>query len=228
MKKQIAAVFISAALFAGPVVAAESLHVMQGGIFNPGQVTSTGTPSGTFYSSVIQLKGVTTESNKAFDIWAFCVDLAHTINVGINSFANVNYTYTPQPLTQDGYGNALSAAQIQQISGLASLGFTVANGNEFGRDAKLAAIQGAIWEIEYGQSTISAANHHFPGLNALIDHYVDIAPTLTGRAQYIYAPNGQGLISSYVPEPSIWALLIAGFGMVGIASRRRSRSVVAA
>jgi hypothetical protein len=34
-------------------------------------------------------------------------------------------------------------------------------------------------------------------------------------------------VITQVPEPQVWAMLLAGFGMVGIASRRR-RSTVAA
>ena len=39
---------------------------------------------------------------------------------------------------------------------------------------------------------------------------------------------GGGAIGSTVPEPQSWALLIAGFGMVGLAARRRRPTVVAA
>ncbi len=32
------------------------------------------------------------------------------------------------------------------------------------------------------------------------------------------------VITSYVPEPASWALMIAGFGMIGLAARRRARA----
>jgi hypothetical protein len=206
-----------------PAAATETLHVSQGGIFNPGQVHASGSPSGTYYSSVIRLTGTETGSNDPFDIWAFCVDLAHTINVGINSMANISYNYATGPLATDGYGHALSSAQIQQMSGLASLGFTIAKGDAPDRALKLAAVQGAIWQIEYPNATI-ASNNSFAGLDAKIAEYVALAPTLNGKAQYLYSlsnPQSQGFLTSFVPEPATWAMMIAGFGLVGIAARRR-------
>ncbi len=41
------------------------------------------------------------------------------------------------------------------------------------------------------------------------------------------ADDGGGGIGSTVPEPATWALLFAGFGMVGIAARRRNRAISA-
>ena len=38
---------------------------------------------------------------------------------------------------------------------------------------------------------------------------------------------GQVLAISYVPEPASWAMLIAGFGVIGAALRRKSRAVSA-
>lgn len=39
--------------------------------------------------------------------------------------------------------------------------------------------------------------------------------------------NGAGSVVGGVPEPTTWALLVGGFGLVGVAARRR-RTVVAA
>lgn len=60
---------------------------------------------------------------------------------------------------------------------------------------------------------------------------------LTGGTSYTLSFNGlatddrtsfiDNVAISSVPEPSSWALLITGFGLVGVASRRRRRSVAA-
>jgi len=42
-----------------------------------------------------------------------------------------------------------------------------------------------------------------------------------------FAPNNATITAGAVPEPATWALLIAGFGGIGAAQRRR-RSAVAA
>lgn len=44
----------------------------------------------------------------------------------------------------------------------------------------------------------------------------------------IYGPVIDGVNISVVPEASTWAMLIAGFGLVGLAARRRNRAAVAA
>ena len=58
---------------------------------------------------------------------------------------------------------------------------------------------------------------------AFADAYVAQAPSLSGLARVIYADDNatQGFIVSGVPEPTTWAMLIVGFGMAGVASRRR-------
>lgn len=49
-----------------------------------------------------------------------------------------------------------------------------------------------------------------------------VNPALDGTNAEIadFAPNGRGLFAS-VPEPSAWALMIAGFGLAGARARRR-------
>lgn len=44
----------------------------------------------------------------------------------------------------------------------------------------------------------------------------------------VYGPVIDGVSISVVPEASTWAMLIAGFSLVGLASRRRNRAAVAA
>lgn len=56
-----------------------------------------------------------------------------------------------------------------------------------------------------------------------------IAANFTGNGQINYAPYAGGLLTSNasapVPEPSTWAMLIAGFGALGFALRRRRAPV---
>ena len=43
----------------------------------------------------------------------------------------------------------------------------------------------------------------------------------------IYAPGDLSFASGAIPEPASWVMLIAGFGLVGFAARRRRTAVVA-
>jgi len=51
-----------------------------------------------------------------------------------------------------------------------------------------------------------------------------ISPVLganAGKALKSFTANADGAFASAVPEPSTWAVMIVGFGMIGLASRRR-------
>jgi hypothetical protein len=38
---------------------------------------------------------------------------------------------------------------------------------------------------------------------------------------YVFRASGQSLVAAGIPEPGTWAMLITGFGLVGLAARRR-------
>ncbi len=176
------------------------------------------------------------------DGWAYCVDLFHTLYVGIDpSYFPTNVQYHVTPLSTDSNGHALTASQITQMGGLAALGFSMVGSNAFELSSKLAAIQAAIWTIEYPTTAFTPdPGNPLPHLTEWTAYYVGIAPTLTGTAYNISAdplgvaqnlligfPGGDPHIDT-VPEPGTWALMIAGFGMTGVAVRRRKAGVVAA
>ena len=57
-----------------------------------------------------------------------------------------------------------------------------------------------------------------------------ITTRVGGQTNFLGTP-GQGFglqaLTAVVPEPATWGLMIVGFGMVGVAARRRNRAVVA-
>jgi type IV pilus assembly protein PilY1 len=55
----------------------------------------------------------------------------------------------------------------------------------------------------------------------------DMLGTTPDRSTFIFAFKGVGGQEVVVPEPGTWAMLIAGFGLVGFAARRRRTSVAA-
>lgn len=60
---------------------------------------------------------------------------------------------------------------------------------------------------------------------------VDAASFVGNKVSFTLSGGSPGdsfrVITAAVPEPASWAMLLTGFGLVGLASRRRSRSVAA-
>ena len=222
---------VAAVVVASPVLAVTQVHIQSAGIYAPGAVQLTAsqpnavTPgSGTDYSAPVRFTANygTVATNATFDFIGFCVDLFHPITVAIDSQTPLSLNYHTAALTTDSNGHLLSASQIQRIGGLATLGFQVAAGNASDRNVRLAAIQQAIWTIEYPTLNF-AATGPYANQQSFADAYVAQSPTLTGTATAIYADDGatQGFLVPGVPEPATWALLVTGFGFVGVSARRR-------
>lgn len=206
-----------AAAVAAPAAATTTFNITSAGFFNTANVSigSNGYLGGNF-------RLVGTRGGKAFDVYGFCVDLAHSIGVGVNAMAPVNLVYTFDDLATAPGGGPLSAGQLKQMKGLAFYGYQLLQaGTDPDLGTKLPAIQALIWETEYGPLATSTN----PGVQAQITAIRALAPSLKGSAFYIRAADGQpvtqGLFISDVPEPATWAMLITGFGMVGFAARRR-------
>ncbi len=177
-----------------------------------------------------------TDASGTHNITAFCVDLFD--DIGLGSFQPV-LNYETESLTTnrdvDGQhlGSALSGTQLTEINRL----LTLASGLE--TTPNLAAIQGAIWEIESPAYTVTSHN----GLDTTTANYITEAainnPATTG---YLSTGVETTIISSYdrngnyhqaftfsvrggVPEPATWAMMIVGFGAVGAVVRKRRAAV---
>jgi hypothetical protein len=180
----------------------------------------------------------TTSTNTTIPVW--CVDIYHDIGLG----GGQNIDYTVGTLTTDHNGNSLSADQINSMSWLIIAG-----------DAYLpthatadvsAAIQLAIWELEYGTAS---GGHGFSFMGesanvlALATQYYNSAWGQRGSSyydQYVYTldnPNIQsfgawgtippGGPPQLVPEPGTLGLLgsaLLGLGVFGAFRRRKARA----
>lgn len=148
----------------------------------------------------------------------FCVDLQHHVNVGAT-----NYQYNYGPLEVTGIPSPISAPTSNVIGQLANIGaayWAQTNASLGGhRSQYLTAVQAAIWALEY--NTTASTGDAFT--NARIADYVALTDNGRGRALALISLDGhQNMVpGGSVPEPAAWALMISGFGMVGVMLRRR-------
>jgi PEP-CTERM motif len=195
-------------------------------------------PTQNVYSTPIQL---TTTGGSSF--WVFCVDIFHDINV-----PSAPFTYGTQTLITDnnsainnvpglvhiGYG--ISGPQSAEIAWLAGQGVGLAGdfNGAHANTTNVSEIQAAIWEIEYGGSILATNSDpsFTPGVNGWIANA--LAATVGGGPLATEIHNLDGLHQNFVgtdpslttgiPEPSTWAMMILGFCGVGfMAYRRKSK-----
>ena len=123
-----------------------------------------------------------------------------------------------------------SSGDSTDVTGTGTLSLLDADGNAFAVSDQMTSTEG---EVHFGQSFTDA---QFGGLLTgpvtfygvrylgLLEDYVD--PAITSR---IYDTPGfyySADAVNAVPEPATWAMMLGGFGLVGAATRRRSRMTV--
>ena len=239
----ILAVAAAVAIFGGATSATATVfNVNTAGLYSYGTVNMAGSIAGhgafnrNEFAGALVLTG-TTDAGKPFSVVTYCFDILHNINVGFNGPAAVSYTFKSLPVTNDlsgngGTGNALSTSQIERMSGLARLGASLFAVNASNLQARMTAIQAAIWTVEYG---LTASSFSPAGAQGYYDAYLaksfpgaSVPVLVASNAQGQIIGNIQGLGIGSVPEPASWALMIIGFGMVGVTARRRNRTNVSA
>ena len=195
-----------------------------GATINPANVSVTiSSPvSKTVLAGEITLNGAGPNAGTNLAVW--CLDLFNSL------VTNSLYTYQENTLTTAGAGGsnpALTTLQITEIGDLMLSG-----------DADLAAVQLAIWKVEYGNNftVLSAPSAETteetkllaevqPG-GALYDTGVNV--TLLHDA--VTAPNQALAFAAPVPAPTLGGGLpgilagFAGLGMIGLQRSRRRRA----
>jgi hypothetical protein len=210
-----------------------------------------GTTNGTTYTD--QSEWATpvslTNTSTGSTIWVFCVDLFHTVNIGGGQIL----TYGTQPLTTDNNPAAGAGTPNPPPAGLVHLGFGIsdytsaviqdlAHTGFTGISGALSAIQeseiqGAIWAVEYGL-TVTSTNGDAAFNQAILDAIATAQADVNSGLPVLnlanevhnlddsqsFVNNG-GNLTTGIPEPSTWAMMILGFFGVGfMAYRRKSRT----
>ena len=159
----------------------------------------------------------------------FCVDLYHIIYA---QWYNPALPYAFGPVTTNssgpdsGTGNSLSpTTQEGAIQALATQGYhdyvtNDPNANDY------VAIQGAIWQIEYGVAVTSTNSTIDKAISGDVS-WADSNPLGYTEGLYPVGPGGQGFGTTQgfvtgVPEASTWAMMAMGFAGLGYAAFRRT------
>ncbi len=144
----------------------------------------------------------------------FCDDLQHTVNVG----GGQHLDYQWGQVTVDGFGNPLLPGVSNEMGQLADIGR--ADYLKSDEDGAIAA-QAAIWSLEYG-APVSSTD---ATIQSDITADLLVKDNGEGPAIGLIALDGtQSQIWGDVPEPTTWAMILVGFGMVGFSLRQHARA----
>ncbi len=178
------------------------------------------------YSSPLSAK--LTSGNTVTSLYVFCIDIGHEIDPPVNGL-----DYTKIALSTDTWGTPgdapLSPTVVGEIGYLANYGYDLIATKASDLDDQLAAVQDAIWTIEYPASTFTPTVSDVlttTQVSSLISADISnaAAHALPGTATIdAIVPDGgntQGFVIA-APEPAAWALMTIGVGAIGAMLRRR-------
>ena len=190
-----------------------------GGAYNDVTTTAPGAHDSpySYYTGPVTLYVNGTPSS----LTVYCMDLDH--------FLHSTGIYEVVDLTKNALGDTISLFDSNRIGHIAQIG---ANALAHGNDDLATAAQAAIWDITYG-----AENAHSTSTGTIeIDLLTLLADNFGGTQHYAreLIPFGEGwpgegganqamVMSTGVPEPSSWALMLSGFGLLGAAGFYKTR-----
>lgn len=177
-------------------------------VFNEYNVTISGSPgqNGYFGSGQIDLIGAGANAGEILAAW--CVDVFHDLQ------GSDNYQIVPPPFTNNGdnNGSQISSKQLGEIGALVHWGDANINLNSY----ISAAVQLAIWSVEYPGATFTSDNML---VNNWVTTLLDETFTPSYAVREVVHPgiNQQGLVFEVAtPLPSTWTMMLTGLGAMGL------------
>ena len=244
---RLAPVAAFAACLAGAAPAAAAEYFLASGTMNTSRTAHINGPDGFHeyvYLGPIEFtayEGVSA-TGPAFEFLGFCVDIFHNIGLGK---LNLKYDDSYELTTNSQYttnvpfqgGAALSADQRAQVGRLVNYGVLLHENAPNNADTvnRLAALQGAIWQVinpGYTVTTSNAAVNNYIAAYSGADYQANLTgygpvrtniTFITETGKYGTASAHQAFATAAVPEPATWALMIGGFAMTGALLRQARR-----
>ena len=131
-----------------------------------------------------------------------------------------------------GVDSGTGYAQLLGTKAYSQIGFFMNYAPGFGTDATISTLDSSGNVIADYDLVTSAPISTPGGFNAfefrgVVDNTADIYGLRFGGNYILLTGTANGVPMSGTPEPDSWALMIVGFGLVGVAARRRSNVVTA-
>lgn len=125
----------------------------------------------------------------------------------------------------------------QRLTGTDTFNFAL----NFTNPENIASVSSSGFQTAYGTTgLVSGFGTYSESINRtrpFLSYVLSFVPTSSGTLSLVFSAAGNNdargpildnvLVDGTVPEPSTWLMLLAGFGMVGVAARRRRDSVAA-